>query len=148
MTQTQLPVSHSLATGARLVTTDGRALPLRATRLVAHGAGGVATVKVVMTFANPFAEVLQVRYQLPLPADGAVAGFAFTLGDRRIQGQVDRRAAARERFERALVEGRTAGLLEQERSALFTQELGNLPPGAEVVAEVDVDQPLIWVDGQ
>lgn len=148
MTTTRLPVSHPLPAGGRLVAADGRALPLRGTRLVARSAGGIATVKVVQTFANPFAEVLQVRYLLPLPADGAVAGFAFTLGERRIQGQIDRRAAARERFERALVEGRTAGLLEQERSALFTQELGNLPPGAEVTAEVDVDQPLSWIDGQ
>jgi Ca-activated chloride channel family protein len=57
---------------------------------------------------------------------------------------VDRVKAARERFERALVEGRTAALVEQERGSLFTQELGNVPPGAEVVAEITVDQRLLW----
>jgi hypothetical protein len=39
------------------------------TRLVATTQGGIAAVKVVQTFANPFAETLQVRYLLPLPAD-------------------------------------------------------------------------------
>lgn len=149
MTSTSLPVPTTAPScGGHLVTVDGRTLPLRETRLVARAAGGIATVKVVQTFTNAFAEVLQVRYLLPLPADAAVAGFAFMLGDRRIHGQIDRRAAARERFERALVAGRTAALLEQERSSLFTQELGNVPAGATIVAEIEVDQPLAWVDGQ
>lgn len=149
MTQTSLPVTSSARScGGHLVTDDGRTLLLRSTRLVVTTAGGIAAVKVVQTFANPFTETLQVRYLLPLPADAAVSGFAFTIGARRIQGQIDRKAAARERFERALVEGRTAGLLEQERSALFIQELGNIPAGAQITAEVDVDQPLVWAEGQ
>src|SRR5262249_51243593 len=46
----------------------------------------------------------------------------------------------------ALIEGRSAGIVEQERSSLFTQELGNVPPRAEVVAELRVDQRLRWLD--
>ncbi|MEO6597798.1 MAG: VIT domain-containing protein [Planctomycetota bacterium] len=146
---TQAPViDFSTSCGGRLVATCGRTLPLRATRLVVRTSGGIAAVQVVQTFANPYAEPLQVRYQLPLPADAAVAGFAFVLGDRRVTGQIDRRTAARERFEQAIAEGRSAGLVEQERSALFSQELGNVPPGAEVTAEITLDQPLVWVDGQ
>jgi Ca-activated chloride channel family protein len=130
-----------------LVTADGRTLPLRRTRLVVRAAGGFAQVRLVQTFANPHREPLHVRYQLPLPADAAVSGFEFRLGDLRVVGEIDRRSSARERFEQALANGRTAALLEQDRSSLFTQELGNLPPGAEVEATVDVDQPLAWVDG-
>ena len=35
-------------------------------------------------------------------------------------GEIDRRVEARERFEDALASGRTAALLEQDRSSLFT----------------------------
>jgi Ca-activated chloride channel homolog len=129
-----------------VVTADGRTLPLRTTRLVVHAAGGIAQVRLVQTFANPWAEPLHVTYRLPLPADAAVGGFGFRLGDRQITGEIDRRTAARERFERAIASGRTAALLEQDRSSLFTQELGNLPPGAELVATIEIDQPLLWVD--
>ncbi|HEX4994741.1 MAG TPA: VIT domain-containing protein [Methylomirabilota bacterium] len=83
---------------------------------------------------------------MPLPAEAAVSGYAFRIGARRIVGEVDRIAAARERFEEALLEGRTAGLLEQDRSSLFTQELGNIPPGMEVVAELIIDQRLRWLE--
>lgn len=132
--------------GARLVTTDGRDLPLTGTSLRAEAAGGIARTIVEQRFTNPHAEALTVTYSLPLPSDGAVSGFAFVIGGRRLQGEVHRRADARAEFERAVLEGRSAALLEQERSSLFTQEIGNIPPGETVVAEVVVDQPLRWLD--
>jgi Ca-activated chloride channel family protein len=130
--------------GGRLVPGVGADLPLRATSLRVEAAAGLARVVLSQTFANHHAEPLRVTYRLPLPADGAVSGFAFTIGERRVVGTVDEIGRARETFERAIVEGRTAALLEEERSSLFTQELGNVPPGAEVVAEIVIDQPLAW----
>ena len=64
---------------------------------------------------------------------------------RRVVGEIDRRASARERFEQALVDGRTAGILDQERANLFTQEIGNVPPRTEVAVELTIDQPLTWL---
>lgn len=133
------------SSGGRLVSVDGKVLPLKAVQLSADAKAGLARVLLTQTFSNPYAEPLKVTYQLALPADGAVSGFAFTVGSTRIVGEVDRKAAARERFERALIEGRTASLLEQERSSLFTQEVGNIPPGAQVRCEVTVDQKLAWL---
>ncbi|HZN94619.1 MAG TPA: VIT domain-containing protein, partial [Myxococcales bacterium] len=133
------------SSGGRLVTADGRALPLLGASLRADARGGLCRVVLEQRFRNPYEQPLRVTYRMPLPADGAVSGYAFTLGDRRIEGEVDRKARARDRFERAIVEGRTAGLVEQERASVFTQELGNLPPGEELVAELTVDQKLAWL---
>lgn len=133
------------STGARLVATDGRQLPLRGTSLNVVASAGLSRVVLVQRFDNPYDEPLTVRYQLPLPADGAVSGFAFQLGDRRIVGEVDGRDRARRRFEKAVVEGRSAGLVEQSRSSLFRQELGNVPPRATVLAEITIDHPLKWL---
>jgi len=134
-----------LSAGGRLVAADGRTLPLLGTRLTASAAGGLCRVLLEQRFRNPHAEPLRVTYLFPLPHDGAVSGFAFRLGQHRVVGEVDRVASARRRFEEALLEGRSAGLLEQVRGSVFTQELGNLPPGAEVVAEITVDQRLAWL---
>jgi Ca-activated chloride channel homolog len=131
--------------GGRLVATDGRALPLRGTAMTVEAAGGIARVVLRQRFVNPHAEPLCVRYQLPLPADGAVSAFAFELDGKRIVGEIDRRAAARQRYEEAIVAGKSAALLEQDRSSLFTQEVGNVPPGAEITAEIAVDQKLRWL---
>lgn len=138
-------VSHTPSSGGLLVSADGRALPLKATRLVASARAGRARVTVEQRFVNVHSEPLAVTYQLPLPADGAVAGFDFVIDGQRVVGQVQKRADAREQYGQALAEGRTAALLEQDRSSVFRQELGNIAPGAEVLVCVRVDQPLAWL---
>lgn len=145
MTMTH-PAVSTPSTGCRLVSLDGRTLPLERVRLLGEAGAGLAQIVVEQTFRNPHAEALSLTYTLPLPADAAVIDFAFQLGERRISGEVDRKADARERFEDAILEGRSAALLEQERSSVFTQELGNIPPGAQVVAEITVECPLAWRD--
>lgn len=133
------------SSGGRLVSIDGRTLPLTGASLVADAKAGVVQVKLSQTFHNPHAEPLRVTYSLPLPADGAVSGFSFTIGDQRIVGEVDTKKQARQRFEDAVLEGRTAAILDQERTSLFTQEVGNVPPRLSVVCEVTIDQKLAWL---
>lgn len=135
----------SASCGGRLVATDGRELLLQGVTLRVDAGGGLARAVLEQRFVNPYDEPLALVYQLPMPADGAVASFAFRVGERRIVGEIDRRESARRRFEDAILEGRTAGLLEQDRSSLFMQEIGNVPPRAEVVAEITVDQKLRWL---
>jgi Ca-activated chloride channel family protein len=125
---------------------DGTELPLVGARLRATARGGLAEVVLEQRFRNPRPTPLTVLYTFPLPLDAAVAGFAFTIGDRRIVGELERRQDARARFEEALLEGKTAALLDEDRPTLFRQELGNIPPGAEVTALLTIDQRLAWVD--
>lgn len=132
--------------GARLVATDGRALPLTGTTLRADAQGGIARVTLEQRFTNPYAEPLRLTYLVPLPEDGAVSAYSFRFGQRTIVGKVEPRGLARERFERALTEGRTAAILDEERGSLFTQELGNVPPHAEIVCTLTIDQRLLWID--
>lgn len=139
------PSSNYESCGGRLVTADGRALPLTGAALKADAKAGVVRVTLEQSFRNPHDEPLHVTYTLPLPADGAVSGFAFQLGDKRIVGEVDTKKKARQRFEDAILEGRTAALLDQERTSVFTQEVGNVPPRSEVICEVQIDQKLAWL---
>ena len=121
-------------------------LPLESMSLRVTARGGIARVVLEQRFANHHAEPLAITYVLPLPTDAAVSGYSFCIGDRRIEGEIDRRRAARERYEDAILQGHTAALLEQERSSLFTQQIGNVPPGARVVCEVAIDQRLRWLE--
>ena len=133
------------STGGRLVSVDGQSLPLLGVTVTARARGGIARTVLEQRFRNPSADPLRVTYLFPLPHDGAVSGFAFRIGDRRIVGEIDRKQAARERFEEAIASGHSAAIVDQERGSLFTQELGNVPPGTEVVAELTVDQKLAWL---
>jgi len=83
------------STGGQLVSTQGLELPLRAVEIEADAGGGLARGVLRQTFSNPAAEPLQVAYRFPVPADGAVSGYAFRVGSRRVVGAVERREAAR-----------------------------------------------------
>ena len=133
------------STGGRLVASDGRELPLVSVQISAEARGGIARTTLVQVFENRHAHPLRVTYHFPLPHGGAVSGFSFRLGDRRIVGEVDLLQKARERFEEAVLSGRTAALVDQARGSLFVQEIGNVPPGARVEAELVVDQRLDWL---
>ncbi len=137
--------STHASNGGRMVTADGRTLPLKGAALTADAKAGVIRVTLEQRFVNPYAEPLGVTYQMPLPADAVVSGFSFRIGDRRVVGEVDTKKKARERFDEAVLEGRTAALLDQDRSSLFTQNVGNIPPHTEVVSELVLDQKLAFL---
>src|SRR5258706_1454594 len=129
--------------GAELVTSDGRQLALVSACLRGEVQGGLARLVLEQRFHNDFTENLKVVYRMPLPADGAISGYEFVIGERTVKGVVDRKAAAREKFERAIASGKTAALLEQERQDIFTQQIGNIPPGEDVTARITIDQRLV-----
>ena len=122
-----------------------RTFPLRSSRIQARAEGGLATTTLVQEYANPHGVPLEVVYTLPLPADGAVVGYSIQVGERVVRGEIEGRDMAHERFRRALEEGHTAGLLDQERADVFTLTLGSLPPGALVRVEITVLQPLAFL---
>lgn len=130
--------------GAQVLTPDGRSLPFAGAKLRIEAGAGIARVVLEQTFENPFEETLHVTYKMPLPVDGAVSGYAFQIGTRTITGTVDRKETARARFEEAIVQGRTAALLEQDKADIFTQEIGNVPPRRTIVARITIDQRLAW----
>jgi Ca-activated chloride channel family protein len=146
---TMIPEPTVPSSGGRLVSSDGRDLPYRGCSLRVDAKGGLARVVVRQRFVNDSDQALQVTYQLSLPADAAVGGYAFEIGERRVVGRIERRDEARAQFEDAVIDGKTAALLEQERSSLFTQNIGNVPPHTVVLCELTLDQPLRWLaDGQ
>src|SRR5262245_34664311 len=142
---TTIETAGGQAAGGQLVASDGRKLPLRGITLSADARGGLARVVLEQRFQNAYQETLHVSYQVPLPVDGAVAGYVVHIGDRRIVGEVEPIEAARERFETSLVEGKSAALVEQTRPNLFNLEIGNIPPGIEILTQLTVDQRLTWL---
>src|SRR6185295_5737036 len=98
-----------------LVSVDGRGYPLRSALLRGRAEGGLAQTTLVQEFSNPHDEPLEVLYTMPLPLDGAVLGYTIRMGDRTIHGEIERRDKAAKKYRDALLEGRTAGLLEEDR---------------------------------
>ena len=118
------------------------AFPLKHTDVEAQIQGNVAQVEVTQTFENPFDQPLEAIYVFPLPDQAAVDGMDIRVGDRTINGVIKDREDAQAIYEQAVEEGRTAGLLEQERANIFTQSLANIRPGESIDVTIRYTESL------
>ncbi|HLO51516.1 MAG TPA: VIT domain-containing protein [Kamptonema sp.] len=121
--------------------------PLQHTEVQAKIAGNLSRVEVVQTFENPFNEPLEAVYIFPLPDEAAVDGMEIKIGDRIIKGNIKKREEAKQIYKKAKQEGRTAGLLEQERDNIFTQSLANIKPGEQINVTIRYTNSLKFEGG-
>ncbi|MGF1512749.1 MAG: VIT domain-containing protein [Elainellaceae cyanobacterium] len=127
-----------------LYASEGQAFTLQHTDMQAQISGNLARVEVTQTFENPFDEALEAVYVFPLPDEAAVDDMEIRVGDRVIQGDIKRREEAQEIYDQAQEEGRTAGLLEQERANIFTQSVANIRPGEAVEVTLRYTESLTF----
>jgi Ca-activated chloride channel homolog len=123
------------------------AFPLKHTHVKAKIAGNVSRVEVTQTFENQFTKPLEAVYVFPLPDEAAVDDMEIKIGDRIIKGSVKKREEAQEIYEQAKKQGRTAGLLEQERDNIFTQSLANILPGEQIDVTIRYTDSLKFEGG-
>ncbi|MFM9264296.1 VIT domain-containing protein [Tychonema sp. BBK16] len=121
--------------------------PLKETQVQAKIAGNISRVEVVQKFENPFSEPLEAVYVFPLPDEGAVDDMEIKIGSRTIKADIKRRDEAVEIYEKARKQGRTTGLLEQERDNIFTQSLANIKPGEKIEVTIRYTESLKFADG-
>jgi len=126
---------------------EQQVFPLKHTKVDAKIAGNVSQVEVTQTFSNPFEEPLEAVYVFPLPDEAAVSDMEITIGDRIIKGKIKKREEAQEIYEQARRQGRTAGLLEQERANIFTQSLANIKPGEQIDVTIRYSDSLKFESG-
>jgi Ca-activated chloride channel family protein len=125
----------------------GRILPLKHTDVKAEISGFAAEVVVTQVFGNPADKYLEAVYVFPLPENAAVNEMTLVVGDRVIKGQIKKRAEARQVYEEAKAQGKTAALLDQERPNIFTQSVANIPPGKEIKVTLKYIQTLAYDHG-
>jgi Ca-activated chloride channel family protein len=128
-------------------TTTEQVFPLKRTEVKAKIAGNISRVEVVQKFENPFPESLEAVYVFPLPDEAAVDDMEIKIGDRTIKADIKRRDEALEIYQKARQQGRTAGLLEQERDHIFTQSLANIKPGEKIEVTIRYTESLKFADG-
>lgn len=134
-----------------LRTADGAsapAAPLLSTDVEFRVSGMVARARVVQTFQNASAEWVEGVYVFPLPENAAVDRLQLRVGERRIEGEIRERGAARRTYERARAAGQRSALMDQERPNVFTTSVANIGPRELVAVELEYQQTLRYEDGR
>lgn len=121
--------------------------PLQHTQVAAKIVGNLSRVEVTQSFVNPFAQSLEAVYVFPLPDEAAVDDMEIKIGNLVIKGNIRKRTEAKEIYAQAKQEGKTAGLLEQERDNIFTQSLANIQPGEQIDVTIRYTNSLKFLGG-
>jgi len=122
-------------------------LPLKDTRVDVAIAGVIADVTVRQVYQNTGERPLHARYVFPASTRAAVYGMTMTVGDVRIVARIKEREQAKQEFESAKREGKSASLLEQSRPNVFTMNVANVLPGDTISVELKYTELLAPADG-
>jgi Ca-activated chloride channel family protein len=122
-------------------------LPLKDTRVQIDVSGVIADVKVIQTYRNEGSRPINARYVFPASTRAAVYAMRMRIGDQVIVAKIKEREKAKQEFDKAKQEGKSASLLEQSRPNVFSMSLANVMPGDQVEVELCYTELLTPTDG-
>jgi len=118
-------------------------LPLKSTAASVNIAGVIADVTITQVYKNEGKNVLEAVYVFPASARAAVYDMKMTIGEREIVALVMEKQAARQTYENAKQQGKTASLLEQMRPNVFQMNVANILPGDVIEVKLSYTEMLI-----
>ncbi len=121
-----------------LFSTNNHSVPLTGVTVNGELLGRGAKIIIRQKFRNKEKNAIEAVYKFPLPESSAITGFRVWVGERRIDGKIEERDKAFDKYDDALMAGDGAYLLDEERPNIFTLSVGNLNPGMEVIVEIEL----------
>ena len=122
-------------------------LPLKHTSAEVNIAGVIADVVIKQIYINEGENTLEAIYIFPGSTQAAVYGMQMRIGDRLLMAKIKEKVAARQEYEKAKEEGKTATLLEQKRPNVFQMNVANIQPGDSITVELRYTELLVPTDG-
>ena len=110
--------------------------PLKDTTVTANINGVIADIYVKQTYGNEGGRPINARYVFPASTRASVHGMTLQIGDDLVSAQIKEREEAQAKFTKAKSEGKSAALLEQQRSNVFSMNVANIMPGD--IAEIEL----------
>lgn len=122
-------------------------LPLKDTHVQIDVSGVIADVQVVQTYRNEGTRPINARYVFPASTRAAVYAMSMRIGDQIIVAKIKEREKAKQEFDKAKAQGKSASLLEQNRPNVFSMSLANVMPGDQIEIELRYTELLTPTDG-
>lgn len=122
-------------------------LPLKHTGAEVNIAGVIADVKVTQIYANEGKKPLEAIYVFPGSTRAAVYAMTMTIGQRKLVAKIEKKETARQAYEQAKLEGKTASLLEQQNPNVFQMNVANILPGDKITVELRYTELLVPSEG-
>lgn len=122
-------------------------LPLKGTQVDIAVSGVIADVRVVQTYRNEGSRPINASYIFPASTRAAVYAMRMKIRDQVIVAKIKEKEAAKQEFDKAKQDGKSASLLEQNRPNVFSMSLANIMPQDRVEIELRYTELLVPTDG-
>lgn len=118
-------------------------LPLISTTADVNIVGVIADVTIKQLYKNSGDQKIEAIYIFPASTRAAVYGMTMQIEDRIIIAEIQEKEEARETYETAKKEGKSASLLEQEKPNVFQMNAANIMPGDSILVELMYTELLV-----
>lgn len=109
--------------------------PLKKTEVVTNINGVIAETFVTQTYTNEGEIPINASYVFPASTRVTVHGMTMQIGNEVITAKIKEKQEAKQEYEQAKSEGKSASLLEEQRPNVFTMDVANVMPGDTIRIE-------------
>ena len=121
--------------------------PLKETNVTTNISGVIADTYVTQVYANEGETPISARYVFPASTKVSVHGMKMTVGNQIVTAKIKEKEEAKEEYDKAQSEGKTASLLEQQNPNVFTMDIANIMPGDTISIELHYTEFINPVEG-
>lgn len=121
--------------------------PLKSTEVTTNINGVIAETYVVQTYANESDTPINARYVFPTSTSVTMHGMKMEIGNNVVTAKIKEKEEAKEEYEEAKSEGKSASLVEQKRPNVFTMDVANIMPGDTARIELHYTELISPTDG-
>lgn len=122
-------------------------LPLKGTEVTTNINGSIAETYVTQTYANEGEHPINASYVFPASTKVSVHGMKMKIGNQVVTARIQEKEEAKQTYEAAKSEGKSASLLEEKRSNVFTMDVANIMPGDTICIELHYTELIESTEG-
>ena len=111
-------------------------LALKKVKISGNVIGKFGTFEIEQTFKNDTKNVLEVGYTFPIVETATVIGFEINVGDKILKGKCKEKEEAKKEYQRNIVQGNSAYMMEQQSDNIFKISIGKIDKGEEVKLKI------------
>ncbi|MCH5248836.1 MAG: VWA domain-containing protein [Lachnospiraceae bacterium] len=121
--------------------------PLKKTEVTTNIAGIIADTYVVQSYSNEGTKPINASYVFPASTKVTIHGMKMQIGNQVVTAVIKEKEEAKEEFEAAKSEGKSASMLSEERANVFTMDVANIMPGDDVRIELHYTELITPTEG-
>lgn len=115
---------------------DLRELALKKVKITGDVIGKFGVFEIEQLYKNNTKDVLEVGYTFPIVETATVVGFEINVGDKILKGKCKEKGEAKKEYQKNIVKGNSAYMIEQESDNIFKISVGKIDKGEEIKIKI------------